>query len=103
MAEMKPGRIVEWHRLSESLSLFRLVASEGARFPPYLAGQYIALLRVDCLFTKKVREEDEVRFVPDLDEARMLKRAPVTHSSSISSAPYETAQSHFLEIYVMLV
>ena len=34
MAEMKPGRIVEWHRLSASLSLFRLLGPEGARFPP---------------------------------------------------------------------
>ncbi len=102
MAEMKPGRIVEWHRLSESLSLFRLVASEDGRFPPYVAGQYIALRRDDCLLTKKVKEGDEVRYLPDLDEQGKQKRGSVTHSYSISSAPFETAQGNFLEFYVVL-
>src|ERR1700674_2710707 len=54
MAEMKPGRIVEWRRLSPSLSLFRVLGPEGARFPSYEAGQYIALRRDDCLLTRKV-------------------------------------------------
>jgi ferredoxin-NADP reductase len=102
MAEMKPGRILEWHRLSESMSLFRLVASEGARFPPYAAGQYIALRRDDCLLTKKVKEQDDVRYLPDLDEEGKQKRGPVTHSYSISSAPFETAQGNHLEFYVVL-
>jgi ferredoxin-NADP reductase len=102
MAEMKPGRIVEWHRLSESLSLFRLVGPPGAQFPPYLPGQYIALRRDDCLLTRKVKDGDEVRFVPDLDEEGKQKRGSVTHSYSIASAPYETAQANFLEFYVVL-
>lgn len=102
MAELKPGRIVEWHRLSESLSLFRLVAGDGARFPPYVAGQYIALRRDDCLLTKKVKEGDEVRYVPDLDEEGKQKRGSVTHSYSIASAPYEAAQGNYLEFYVVL-
>jgi len=44
MAEMKSGRIVEWRRLSHTLSLFRVVARDGARFPSYEAGQYIATI-----------------------------------------------------------
>jgi ferredoxin-NADP reductase len=102
MAEMKSGRIVEWHRLSESLSLFRLVGPSGAQFPPYQPGQYIALRRDDCLLTRKVKDGDEVRFVPDLDEEGKQKHGPVTHSYSISSAPYETAHANFLEFYVVL-
>ena len=82
MAEMKPGRIVEWHRLSASLSLFRLLGPDGARFPSYEAGQYIALRRDDCLLTRKVKEGNEVRYVPDLDEqahgARSLRRGDGT-------------------------
>src|SRR5260370_32598281 len=102
MAELKSGRIVEWHRLSESLSLFRLVAGEGTSFPPYLAGQYIALRRDECRLTKKVKEGNEIRFVPDLDEEGKQKRGSVTHSYSISSAPFETAQGNHLEFYVVL-
>jgi len=102
MAELKPGRIVEWHRLSPTLSLFRVVAANGARFPSYEAGQYIALRRDDCLLTRKVKEENEVRYVPDLDAEGRQKRGSVTHSYSISSAPYETAAGNYLEFYVVL-
>jgi len=102
MAELKSGRIVEWHRLSPSLSLFRLVALEDSPFPPYQAGQYIALRRDDCLLTRKVKEGNEVRYLPDLDAEGRQKRGPVTHSYSISSAPFETAQGNYLEFYVVL-
>jgi ferredoxin-NADP reductase len=102
MAELKPGRIVEWHRLTATLSLFRVLGPEGARFPPYEAGQYIALRRDDCLLTRKVKEGNEVRYLPDLDEQGQQKRGPVTHSYSISSAPFETAQGNYLEFYVVL-
>ena len=102
MAELKPGRIIEWHRLSPSLSLFRVVAADGARFPTYEAGQYIALRRDDCLLTRKVKEGNEVRYVPDLDADGKQKRGSVTHSYSISSAPYETAAGNYLEFYVVL-
>jgi ferredoxin-NADP reductase len=102
MAEMKPGRIVEWHRLSASLSLFRVLGPDGARFPSYEAGQYIALRREDCLLTRKVKEGDEVRYVPDLDGQGKQKRGPVTHSYSIASPPFETARDNYLEFYVVL-
>jgi len=102
MADLKSGRIVEWHRLSPSLSLFRLVAVDGSQFPSYQAGQYIALRRDDCLLTRKVKEGNEVRFVPDLDAEGRQKRGPVTHSYSISSAPFETTQGNHLEFYVVL-
>jgi len=102
MAELKPGRIVEWHRLSPSLSLFRVVGMDGARFPPYEAGQYIALRRDDCLLTKKVKEGSEVRYIPDLDAEGKQKRGSVTHSYSISSAPYESTEGNYLEFYVVL-
>jgi ferredoxin-NADP reductase len=102
MAELKAGRIVEWHRLSPSLSLFRLISRDGARFPSYEAGQYIALRRDDCLLTRKVKDGDEIRYVPDLDDQGRQKRGPVTHSYSISSAPFETEQGNYLEFYVVL-
>ncbi len=102
MADLKSGRILEWHRLSPSLSLFRLVSLDGSPFPPYQAGQYIALRRDDCLLTRKVKEGNEVRYVPDLDAEGRQKRGPVTHSYSVSSAPFETAQGNHLEFYVVL-
>src|SRR6267154_4825162 len=102
MAELKPGRIVEWHRLSPSLSLFRVISHDSGRFPLYEAGQYIALRRDDCLLTKKVKEGNEVRYVPDLDAEGKQKRGSVTHSYSISSAPFETAEGNYLEFYVVL-
>ena len=103
MAELKAGKIVEWHRLSPSLSLFRLVSRDGgARFPSYEAGQYIALRRDDCLLTRKVKDGDEIRYVPDLDDQGRQKRGAVTHSYSISSAPFETEQGNYLEFYVVL-
>jgi ferredoxin-NADP reductase len=102
MAEMKSGRIVEWQRLSPALSLFRLVGPAGSSFPAYEAGQYIALRRDDCLLTRKVKEGDRVRYVPDLDEQGEQKRGTITHSYSISSAPFETAAGNHLEFYVVL-
>jgi ferredoxin-NADP reductase len=102
MAELKFGRVVEWHRLSPSLSLFRLVGPEGSHFPAYEAGQYIALRRDDCLLTRKEKVGADVRYVPDLDERGAQKRGSVTHSYSISSAPFETAEGNFLEFYVVL-
>src|SRR3989440_3213262 len=102
MAELKSGRIVEWHRISHTLSLFRLIALDGSPFPSYQAGQYIALRRDDCLLTQKVKEGNEVRYVPDLDAQGRQKRGSVTHSYSISSAPFETAQQNHLEFYVVL-
>jgi ferredoxin-NADP reductase len=101
-AEMKPGRIAEWRRLSSTLAIFRLVAESGGRFPTFIAGQYTALRRDDCLLTKKVKEGNEVRYVPDLDADGKQKRGPVTHSYSIASAPFEAAEGNYLEFYVVL-
>ena len=100
--EMKHGRIAEWQTLSSTLAVFRLVAGNGGRVPPFVAGQYIALRRDDCLLTKKVKEGDEVRYVPDLDADGKQKRGPVTHSYSIASAPFETEAGKYLEFYVVL-
>ena len=102
MVEMKHGRIAEWKSLSSSLAIFRLVANNGGRVPPFEAGQYIALRRDDCLLTKKVKDGSEVRYVPDLDADGKQKRGPVTHSYSIASAPFETAEGKYLEFYVVL-
>src|SRR5258708_28498921 len=102
MAELHSGRIVEWRRLSPSLSLFRLVAEDGKPFPKYQAGQYIALRRDDCLLTRKVKEGDETRYVPDLDEKGEQNRGTVTHSYSIASAPFESEQRNYLEFSVVL-
>jgi len=99
---MKPGRIVEWRRLSSTLAIFRLVAESSGRFPTFIAGQYIALRRDDCLLTKKVNEGNEVRYVPDLDADGKQRRGPVTHSYSIASAPFESAEGNYLEFYVVL-
>jgi ferredoxin-NADP reductase len=102
MAELRVGRIVEWKRLSPVLSLFRVIVREGSQFPAYEAGQYIALRRDDCRLTRKVKEGNEVRFVPDLDANGNQKRGSVTHSYSISSAPFESARGNHLEFYVVL-
>src|SRR5882724_3304677 len=100
--EMKPARIAEWQRLSSNLAIFRLVAENGGRFPQFVAGQYIALQRDDCLLTKKVKEGTEVRYLPDLDAEGRQKRGPVTHSYSIASAPFESAEGNYLEFYMVL-
>jgi ferredoxin-NADP reductase len=103
MAERRTGSIRGWRQLSPVLALFRLQPAEGTRFPSYKAGQYIALRRDDCRLTKKVTDEGgRVRYVPDLDEMGRQKRGPVTHSYSISSAPFETERDGHLEFYVVL-
>lgn len=103
MAERKVGTVVHWQELSPILSIFRLMPEDGSSFPEYKAGQYIALRREDCRLTKRVIGEDgKPHYVPDLDEARNRKYGPVTHSYSISSAPFETARDRYLEFYVVL-
>jgi len=82
--------------------VFRLMPEEGDRFPPYRAGQYIALRRNDCRLTKKVVKDSGVEYVPDLDAAEKPKMGPVTHSYSIASAPFETQEKGYLEFYVVL-
>jgi ferredoxin-NADP reductase len=102
MAERKIGRVVYWKGLSQILAIFRLMPQEGANFPDYKAGQYIALRRDDCKLTKKVNVDGTSKIVADVDENGKQKVGPVTHSYSISSAPIETKKNTYLEFYVVL-
>ncbi|HET6267645.1 MAG TPA: hypothetical protein VFG11_08005 [Acidobacteriota bacterium] len=104
MAERKIGEVIYWQYLSPGLAIFRLKPLDGSRFPDYKAGQYMALRREDCLLTKKigVDEEGEPIYGPDLDENGKQKVGPVTHSYSLSSAPYETVVNAWIEFYVIL-
>lgn len=103
MAERNVGIVVAWRNLSSILAIFRLRPETGSKFPDYTAGQYIALRRDDCKLTKKtIRPSGEIDYVPDLDEHGNQKRGRVTHSYSISSAPFETRQNGYLEFYVVL-
>jgi len=103
MAERRTGSIRDWRQLSPVLAVFRMQPAEGTRVPAYKAGQYIALRRDDCRLTKKVADEQgRARYLPDLDEMGRQRRGPVTHSYSISSAPFETERDGHLEFYVVL-
>jgi len=103
MAKTKVGTVVYWRNSSSVLAIFRLMPEEGDPFPPYKAGQYIALRRDDCRLTKKVvKEAGKVDYEAILDSSGKPKRGPVTHSYSIASAPFETLEKKFLEFYVIL-
>jgi ferredoxin-NADP reductase len=103
VAEVKSGTVASWDRLSDVLAILRLLPEAGSRFPDYKPGQYIALRRDDCRQTKKVVDgQGRVRYVAELDAAGLPKRGPVTHSYSISSAPFETVRDGHLEFYVVL-
>jgi ferredoxin-NADP reductase len=103
MAELKVGTVLDQQRLSPILMIFRLLPESGGRFPDYVPGQYIALRRNRCRLTRRVvGPEGHGRYVPDLDEAGRPKIGPVTHSYSISSAPFETRAQGYLEFYVVL-
>ena len=103
MVEKKIGTAVYRRDLSPILAIFRLVPEPGGSFPEYQAGQYIALRREHCRLTKKVLLPDgRFEYHPDIDENGNQKRGAVTHSYSISSAPYETALHGYLEFYVIL-
>lgn len=103
MADIKIGTTISRNDLSAILTIFRLMPEEGNKFPTYKAGQYIALRRENCRLTKRVIGPDsKPQYVPDLDEQGNQKRGPVTHSYTISSAPYETEERGWLEFYVIL-
>jgi ferredoxin-NADP reductase len=103
MADVKVGTAVDRRRLSPVLETFRLMPERGHEFPDYVAGQYIALRRERCRLTRRhVDPDGRVRYVPDVDEAGQPKLGPVTHSYSIASAPFETAENGALEFYVVL-
>jgi ferredoxin-NADP reductase len=103
MADRKIGTVVYRRNLSPVLGIFRLVPEAGMDFPPYRAGQFIALRRENCRLTKKVvRSDGRIEYIPDLDDEGKQKRGPVSHSYSIASAPYETMLHRYLEFYVIL-
>jgi ferredoxin-NADP reductase len=103
MAELKVGTVIDQRKLSPILEVFRLRPQSGSRFPAYLPGQYIALRRDRCRLTKRVVGPDgQVRYVPDVDASGQPRIGPVTHSYSISSAPFETEEHGWLEFYVVL-
>jgi ferredoxin-NADP reductase len=102
-AERKKGRVVAWRSLSEKLAIFRVEPEPRHAFPRYKAGQYCALARTGCRLTKRVVDADgRARYIPDLDEDGIQRRGTVTHSYSIASAPFETAEDGHLEFYVIL-
>jgi ferredoxin-NADP reductase len=103
MTDWKSGRVVKWHSLSPVLATFRVMPAQGAPFPEYKAGQYIALRREDCRLTRREKDaEGRLRYLPDLDESGQPRRGPVAHSYSIASAPWETRELGWLEFYVVL-
>jgi ferredoxin-NADP reductase len=103
MVDRRTGTIRDWRQLASLLALFRLFPDKGRRFPSYSAGQYIALRLEDCRLTRRVVDsQGRVRYVPDLDAQGRQRRGPVTHSYSISSAPFETERDGYLEFYVVL-
>jgi len=103
MAKTKFGTVTWWQNSTAGLAIFRMMPEAGAKFPSYKAGQYMALQRNDCRLTKKIVHEDRrVEYVTVKDEQGNVKRGPVTHSYSISSAPFETEERDYLEFYVIL-
>ena len=103
MASRKTGTVVYKKDLSPALVIFRVNPEGGSVFPPYAAGQYIALGREDALLTKKVGVDanGKPQFAPDLDESGQQRIGPVMHSYSITSAPWETIERGCLEFYVV--
>ena len=103
MAELKRGTVAEWRPLSPIAAIFRLRPEEGSFFPDYKAGQYMALRREACRLTRRVVGQDgRPHFVSAVDEAGHQRFGPVTHSYSISSAPWETVERGHVEFYVVL-
>jgi ferredoxin-NADP reductase len=103
MADKKIGTVIDWKNSSDVLAIFRFMPEAGSKFPSYKAGQYMALQRNDCRLTKKVvGDGGKVDYVTVLDDQGKPKRGPVAHSYSICSAPFETEQKGWLEVYVIL-
>ena len=103
MAELKQGVVASWRRLSDVLAILQLLPEPGSSFPSYKPGQYIALQRENCRLTHKVLDsEGRMHYPTDLDPSGNPKHGPVTHSYSISSAPFETLRDGYLEFYVVL-
>src|SRR5512137_1716867 len=103
MAVKRLGRVIYRRSLSPLLQIFRVVPMDGAHFPPYIAGQYIALSRDHCKLTRKLSGPDgRPLYEYDIDHHGHIRRGSVTRAYSIASAPYETEQLGYLEFYVAL-
>lgn len=89
--------------MASGLAIFRLRPEAGTAFPPYRAGQYIALTRENCHLTVRVKDHDGVvHYAPLRNTDGSGKLGPVTHSYSIASAPFETKDGGELEVYITL-
>jgi ferredoxin-NADP reductase len=103
MPELRSGTICHWRQLSPVLAVFRLKPEPGHRFPPFTAGQYIALRRDGCRLTRRVVGPDgRSRYLPDLDALGRQKRGPVMHPYSVASAPIQADRDGHLEFVVAL-
>src|SRR5262249_35544267 len=103
MAEKKVGTVNYWRYFFDIMGGFCLFPGGVSKFPRYKASQDIALQRNDCRLTKKVVSDGKkVEYPTVLDAQGVPKRGAVTHSYSISSAPFETEEKGYLEFYVIL-
>ncbi len=102
LAQSRLGTVSHLVNYSSIQMSFRLMPEPGSRFPRYTPGQYIALRRDDCRLTKKAGVGTDGRpvFEPDVDESGRQKIGPVTHAYSIASAPWETLEHAFVDIYI---
>lgn len=104
MARHRTGIVVYKRDLSPILTIFRLAPEPGHRFPPFRAGQYIALRREDGLVTRQAGTDPDGKpiYVPDTTPSGEQKTGPVTHAYSIASAPWEQERYGHLEFYIVL-
>jgi ferredoxin-NADP reductase len=102
VAGLKVGTVWHQRKLSSIQMSFRLMPETGSAFPSYQAGQYIALRRDDCRLTRKagVGADGRPIFEPDVDESGRQTIGSVTHPYSIASAPWETLEHGFIELYI---
>jgi ferredoxin-NADP reductase len=103
VVERRTGTISSWVDIAAGLAVFRLRPEPGTAFPPYKAGQYIALTREGCKLTVRVKDQSgAVQYGPLQNADGTPKLGAVTHSYSIASAPYETRDRGELEVYITL-
>lgn len=103
MAERCRGTLTRWTEVAPGLAIFRLAPESGRAFPAYAAGQYIALTREGCrLTTRVVDDAGHVSYRPAIHADGSPAFGSVTHSYSLSSAPFDTAATGEIEIYIGL-
>lgn len=101
MTERKTAAVIFRQQITPELEIFRIIPEEGSRFPPYLPGQFITLSRDNCRLTKKVIDANgQSRYIFDIDENGNQKIGTVTHHFSIASAPYQTLEHGYIELYI---